>query len=190
MLSIFRYCSLKLTKCTNHVLAGKNLNIPEIYFVGRFWCNPIFQHCRRKPIKRDLLPKASTGRLSGDNLTLIIMFIETNKQTNKCRHINKNSKQTNKGRNYRKQILSSSCSFKQTNKQMQAHQQKNMIYFPRQAPTASQEIILLPPLIIMFIQKNKNKKQIQAHQNKFFFKCRNYRNFLTESKETNAKHII
>ena len=69
MLSIFRYCSLKLTKCTNHVLAGKNLNIPEIYFVGRFWCNPIFQHCRRKPIKRDLLPKASTNRLSGDNLT-------------------------------------------------------------------------------------------------------------------------
>ena len=39
------------------LLAGKNLNIPEIYFVGRFLCNPIFQHCRRKPIKRDLLPR-------------------------------------------------------------------------------------------------------------------------------------
>ena len=30
---------------------------PGKYLVGRLWCNPIFRHCRRKPIKRDLLPR-------------------------------------------------------------------------------------------------------------------------------------
>ena len=30
---------------------------PGKYLVGRLSCNPIFRHCRRKPIKRDLLPR-------------------------------------------------------------------------------------------------------------------------------------